>query len=186
MASTKPALAEWIPKSEAARLLGVGMRQIERREQNGLIEKRTMPRLPTESTGRVLYSRADVAALKAGTPNMHARPVAENRQNSQNGSNGPTELARIPAGRARAALERGQDVSANAIAGHLLSVIAAKYAAPPAPKPWLTLDEAYEYSGLPKNYLLAEARAGRPFALNVGDNARPRWRFNREALGAGK
>jgi hypothetical protein len=65
------------------------------------------------------------------------------------------------------------------------------------PKPWLTLGEAAEFSGLPKAWLLAVARLGHPesaadraycdphgtvVAVNVGSEARASWRFNREAL----
>ncbi len=51
-----------------------------------------------------------------------------------------------------------------------------------APKPWLTLDEAAEYSGLPKAYLLTLARGGCDLARNVGTEKRASWRFNRDAL----
>lgn len=54
------------------------------------------------------------------------------------------------------------------------------------PKPWLTLDEAAAWSGLPKSWLLAQARADSLMSsvviINVGTRERPRWRFNREAL----
>jgi hypothetical protein len=55
------------------------------------------------------------------------------------------------------------------------------------PKSWLTLDEAAEASGLPKAWLLAQARLGEAsakcvMAINVGSERRVLWRFNREAL----
>ena len=54
----------------------------------------------------------------------------------------------------------------------------------PAPKPWLDLKGAVEYSGLPASYLLSQARAGKPWAINVGSEKQARWRFNRDALAA--
>lgn len=56
-------------------------------------------------------------------------------------------------------------------------------------KPWLTLAEAVEYSGLPKSWLLAQAReggllCGGQMAINVGTPKQPRWRFSREVLDA--
>lgn len=83
---------------------------------------------------------------------------------------------------------------------------------PPEPaRPWLTLAEAAEYSGLPASWLLGVARADaalqaemdrmasmnggesvgsvvarhpvRVVAVNVGTAKRAAWRFNREALG---
>ena len=53
---------------------------------------------------------------------------------------------------------------------------------PPQPKPWLTLSEAEAYSGLPRAWLIAQARAGALRAVNVGHGAREFWRFNREGL----
>jgi hypothetical protein len=65
----------------------------------------------------------------------------------------------------------------------LLAALARAFPAPaPVVRPWLTLREADAYSGLPAPYLLAQARAGAPFARNVGQGTRPRWRFNRDAL----
>lgn len=49
-------------------------------------------------------------------------------------------------------------------------------------RPWLTLPEAAEVSGLPAGWLLAQAKAGAGFALNVAAGARAHWRFNRAAL----
>jgi predicted DNA-binding transcriptional regulator AlpA len=57
---------------------------------------------------------------------------------------------------------------------------------PREPKPWLTLAEAAEFSGLPKSWLLREARAGSPLARNVSGGvdamAAAAYRFSREAL----
>jgi hypothetical protein len=66
--TTKPTAA-WIPKAAAAKLLNVSTRQIERRQRDGAIQKQTT------ATGQVLYSRADVEALKAGSPRAHPRVV---------------------------------------------------------------------------------------------------------------
>lgn len=49
-------------------------------------------------------------------------------------------------------------------------------------RPWLTLAEAVEYSGLPASYLLAQARAGKARAINVGSGIREFWRFHRASL----
>lgn len=55
--------------------------------------------------------------------------------------------------------------------------------APAAPvKPWLTLEEAAEYSGLPRGWLLSQARGGSAIALDVGMAGRSAWRFSRSRL----
>jgi hypothetical protein len=43
---------------------------------------------------------------------------------------------------------------------------------------WVSLEEAATRSGLPKSYLVAQAKAGAPFALNVSASGkRASWRF---------
>jgi predicted site-specific integrase-resolvase len=51
-----------------------------------------------------------------------------------------------------------------------------------APKPWLDVKAAADYSGLPASYLVQAAREGKIRAVNVGKGAREFWRFNREGL----
>jgi hypothetical protein len=50
-------------------------------------------------------------------------------------------------------------------------------------KPWLTLDEAVEYSGLPRGWLLSQAKAGAGFASDFGSGRRRSFRFHRDSLG---
>lgn len=196
---------EWLSKAHAAKFLGVSLRQIERREAQGAIEKRTLPRLATESTGRVLYSRADLVALKNGTPNTHARAVdpepeesdtsqavSERLNPSQNGN--PTALAVVQSSASRIRELEGwaaKNESLMVVQDRLIEVLSKTPTLPapaaPAPKPWLTLEEAVEYSGLPRGYLLKRAREGWDAAVDVSTGgAHQFWRFNRAALGAGK
>ena len=76
MPAPKPALeADWLPKPAAAKLLGVAVRQLERRTRQGYIESRREERQINQTTAPVVYSRVDILALKAGKPNIHAREV---------------------------------------------------------------------------------------------------------------
>lgn len=55
----------------------------------------------------------------------------------------------------------------------------------PVRRPWLTLDEASEYSGLPKRWLMEQALLGEKafvLAIDVGTEKQPRWRFSRRSL----
>lgn len=55
--------------------------------------------------------------------------------------------------------------------------------APEAPaRPWLTVDEAAEYTGLPASFLAAMIAGGKLAALDVGVRAGGRWRVNRRDL----
>jgi len=58
--------------------------------------------------------------------------------------------------------------------------------APPVPhdRPWLTLDEAAEYSGLPASYLLQMVGDRRLAALDVGVRPGGRFRISRRAIDA--
>jgi hypothetical protein len=64
---------------------------------------------------------------------------------------------------------------------HFLASVLQAYPAQ-RPKPWLTLAEAAEFSGLPQSYLLTQARAGSIRAVNVGTPKQQRWRFHRAGL----
>lgn len=182
MPAPKPAdaVGEWLAKPAAAKLLGASLRQLERRERQGYIEKRVTPRGPMERAARVLYSRADIIALKAGTPNSYARvaPVKEPAPRAAK----PTVVSN-DTGAALAVVDHSTEIFA-ALLGKLATVFPTPTPSAEPPRPWLTLDEAVEYSGLPRAFLLAEARAGSsPFALNVGTTGRgARYRFNRDAL----
>jgi hypothetical protein len=76
---------------------------------------------------------------------------------------------------------RGPDPFAG-LAAHLAQLSQAFPSKPATVGAWLTLDAAAEASGLPKSYLLAQAKLGAPYALNVGSAERPRWRFRTESM----
>jgi hypothetical protein len=82
-----------------------------------------------------------------------------------------TSRARVPA------LSSGDPLA-------LMTAALARIVPPPAPvvKPWLTLSEAVDYSGLPARYLVQSAIEGSIRAVNVGTGDKAFWRFNREAL----
>ena len=150
---------KWVPKAEAAKILGVSIRQIEHRAQKGEIRKRKLPKQAWEKIGRVLYADADLQAILSGDASEQAAalrtpPPARVPQ-------APPVLA-LPAALIDALRERRE----------------------PAPRPWLTLKEAEAWSGLPAAFLLAQARRGAPYAVNVGQGSREFWRFNRDGLNA--
>jgi hypothetical protein len=166
----------WVPKQEAAAFLGVSVRQLERLAARGYCEVETRGR--DRGRGKMaVYSRVDLLAYKAGSPNQHAVPVesvdpaAGGAPQSPAGS--PLALVRSPKG--------GDDV--RSVALYLAQLVAGATAAAPAPaRPWLSVEEAAEFSGLPAAFLRRQAAAGVPWVVNVGTDERPRWRFNRDAL----
>jgi hypothetical protein len=157
--------SEWLSKADAAAFLNVSPRQIERRAAQGYVETRRLPRRPTERSERVEYSLADLAAIREGRPNQHGIPEPA----GDNAAGDPPE----PVAKSTALARRGLEFDWKAIEGLL---------APRPPKPWLTLDEAVMFSGLPKGWLMREARKGSPLALNVGSAKRASFRFSRELL----
>lgn len=107
--------------------------------------------------------------------------------------------ARDPVTKRRQAIFRAEDVArlADAVASRksavrpetaALSHIRTLPPALPAPeapgRPWLTVDEAAEYTGLPASFLAARIADGKLAALDVGVRAGGRWRVNRRDLDA--
>lgn len=141
---------EWIPKAEAAELLGVSTREIERKAAAGRIRTNKV-RLEGDRSDRTVYSVDDVQRVK------------------QEREAGVMQLA--PRGLPPA--PEANPVFA-ALAGQLL-----RNSAPRIEKPWLSLDEAAEYSGLPQTMLASALRAGGVYALGRGPKT---WRVQRSSL----
>jgi hypothetical protein len=182
------AVDEWIDGREAARLLGLSERHVNRRAAAGYIRKRTLPRKPNEKGSTVVYSYDDVMGLKDGNPTLHE-----------------VEKPAPPAKRATAEAMLTAAPQAETLRGlaEYLSVLTANVTALNAPpvssdtgKPWLTLAEASEFSGLPVAYLRKEARRSLQMPLfptpgeaphtfvvrNVGSLTNERFMFSRESL----
>lgn len=183
MPAAKTAHKRWVPKEEAAIMLGISRRQIERREQQGYLEKRIEPRQPNERTARVSYALDDIQALKAGKPNVHARIVPDGESMPAVPETGTASiaLAPIPPHRAPQGGRSAEPFLAE-IAAQLARIAVPAPLAAPALKAWIPLADAADYSGLPASFLRAKALSGVPWAENVGTEKRPRFRFNREML----
>lgn len=73
--------------------------------------------------------------------------------------------------------------TAVAVQSHAVSKPLHTSALPAHLRPWLTLDEAEERSGLTRRWLLARAKSGAEGIRDMGGPAKGgRWRFHREAL----
>lgn len=172
----------WVEKDDAAELLRVTVRSIERLAAAGRLRKQTLPREKSDTSARVFYSREDLLALKAGTPNEYGEkpthydnagryPVpiyAEGVSNDAAPQLPQTALATSPPS------EFMRD---------LVAALAARLSQTPAvaPKAWLNLAEAAEASGLTARYLLANVDYLQ--ALDLGAHTRGgRWRFRLDAL----
>jgi hypothetical protein len=139
---------EWVSKIEAAKMLGVRERQVEKRAQQGWIQLRYLPRLPTERSRRVQYWRADIEALLAGTPNQYGEAVSSEPSAPEVRAPRPVALSVRPAPPHGTATAHAQVDFFAGLAVKLagLSELALKYG-PPQTKAWLTFSEAIEYSG---------------------------------------
>lgn len=162
---------DWLEKEPAAKRLGVGMRQLENRAAKGEIRKSKMERQPHERAARVLYSIQDIDAIKAGKPNQYGEVDAPAEAKSD------LQKQLIKSGD----FANSADPFAG-LAAHLAKLSAAFPSAAEPAKPWLSLKEAAEYSGLPAAWLLEQARAGQLRAVNTGKGSREFWKFNRAAL----
>lgn len=176
--AAEPALSETLSKREVVEYLGKSKRTIEIYIADG--------RLACEyfngPNGRTaVFRRAIVEALKRDLDTPMYRATKEAASASFNQGN--LHLSKEPS----AALVPAAPDPFAGLAAHLAKLAAAFPAPAPVVKPWLTVDEAAEVSGLPQAWLLKQARknghgAKCIVAMNVGTEKRAVWRFSREAL----
>jgi hypothetical protein len=167
-----PDLSAWPTQTEAAVQLGTNERTIRRWIEAGrlragkrpvagakpqtVIDPDSIKRLQAErERGKPVVMPAPEATIRDPDNLPHAMPDVR--------ING--ELARI-------------DPFAG-LAAHLAK-LAAYYPTPPPtlPGPFISLEEAAAISGMPKSWLLAQAKAGVPWAINISTGKRARWRFS--------
>lgn len=203
MAQPKLVESEWITKQEAAKMLGVHLRQVEKRISQGYIEKRFLPRKMNERQARVEVSRRDVEALKAGTPN-HTEQVAEPEPKKIDAgmkkalaqyvgaglpaltTEGSFAMPLIPEAQLKALCAQTEaSLSLNKAWSALAEHLAKLSAAFPPPRrdwpAWLTLEDAAEYSGLPAPELKRLLNEGLVYSFGRGPKT---WRVQRAALDA--
>jgi excisionase family DNA binding protein len=162
--SPVPAPASWPTQTEAAMLLGTGERTIRRWIDAGRLKSALRP-----APGRkpvVVVDPEDVEKLR-----VERQPPALIQDYASAASNDTG----VPAIR-----EQMPDAIAR-----LAEALAAFRPEPAAPalKPWLTLEEAALFSGLPKSFLLTQAKTGKyKPAVDVGRRKGGRWRFRRDLL----
>jgi hypothetical protein len=110
-----------------------------------------------------VYSVEDIEALLSGTPNYYPPDAS---------SAAPMRIAHavIPAAALPAPAETTEET------GDVEPALDHS-------RPWLTLAQAAEYSGLPESYLRGVAEGGNIAAIDVGIRPGGRWRFHRDSLG---
>lgn len=137
---------------------------------------------PNGKTG--IFQRTDVEALKVEleTPTYRAVHPGE-RERSRDGYQSLQLVAPSAAGTAMAQIAQQQQQTGGVLA--LLTEHLAKLAAPHReelglrmPGPFVTLAEAAKISGMPATWLLAQAKAGVPWAVNIGTGKKAFWRFS--------
>jgi hypothetical protein len=187
-----PKIEDWVSAEEAAEMLGVNVRQVQKRAKAGYLAKTYLPRLPNERQGRVRYARADVTALLAGTPN-HCEGVTAKKAGTEfpgPTGDGAADLERIRTHLQLAALPDPE----LEFRKHVMELIAAEKLerrARSEPRAWLTLTEAAEYCGLEEQTLVnickaSNVRAIDASGLDVGMETRKSsaWRVQRASLDA--
>lgn len=166
----------WVTKREAARLLGVTERQIDRHRDAGRVRFERRPRQPHESQAPVFYRLDDLEAIQRGEPRYW--PVVEKTQ-----PNGAARDAGAPQSETSSASSPAVLPKAAAPPEWLMRIFGA---ASPAPPPfWLDLRAAAKYSGLTEGFLrrIAPVLEQRGDVIDVSPSpARHSWRFLRAAL----
>lgn len=156
---------EWMLKEDAAKFLGTNTRSVERRARQGTVQKRCLPRLPHERQARVVYLRSDLEAILKG----EAR--APERELPGEGRTQTTALALMGTG--------GKMDPWRGLAAHLAHLSAAY--THPVTKAWLGLDEAAEYSGLPRRIIAELVSTSQIDSIGRGPKT---WRIRRASLDA--
>jgi hypothetical protein len=146
---------EWWTRERAAQELGCDLRKLRKLAQGGRIRRQHVPPGPGRPYQSVLYHAGDVVAYKA----------------ERAAGDGAPGLPWV----------RPAEAPASAMP-QALALLAERLAPPVRVRRWLTLDEAVEYSGLPRAYLLMLTREGAPCVRDVSAGTRPRWRFDRDLL----
>ena len=165
----QPDLSSWPTHTEAAAQLATNERTIRRWIEAGRLKAAYRP-----AAGRKPIAVVDPADIERLRTERQPVLLVEAVQTSTNPDSMPdVRIAPAPGS------PRGGDPFAG-LAAHLARLAAAFPAA--QPKPWLTLSEAEAYSGLPRAWLIAQARSGALRAVNVGQGTKEFWRFNREGL----
>ena len=143
---------EYISKQLAAESLGLSPRRLLEISQTGQI-KRRYARDPVTKRRQAIFRAADVARL--------ADEIASRKCSVR-----PEAAAR----------------SESAALSHIRTVPPALPQLERPARPWLTVDEAADYTGLPASFLASMIAAGKLAALDVGVRAGGRWRVNRRDL----
>lgn len=148
----------WISRADALARLKISARSLRRVAQEGEIRRKLLKPVPGRPHQQMLYAGDDVDAYIA---RLEGRAIPAGVA-----SDGALALRGAPAALVPAILARLLGSSQPAA----------------VEKPWLTLAEATEFSGLPASYLLSIARSTEVRGIvNVAsmDSARHRWRFSR-------
>lgn len=164
---------DWLPTREAAQLLGVQPRALQRQAQMYPLQFPRKPeRMGSNKSLNTLYDKAALLAFK------------ERREGGQSAAHYEAvlrgEIIDTPQALAVQAPGAG---TWNGLALELLAANLAQLrnTVAPQPKLFMTVKEAWEYSGLPALYLSNQAKAGK-LGINVGTRKRKKFRFSAEEL----
>ena len=170
---------EWIPSLEAAHILGIGERELQRKAKRYPKQlTRKTQRLGPQRQLSALYLRSDLMAFR----DRQAKgidPASAERLIPGETEGADVPDAAVPPTGESLALERLNTGDPLTRLAELLARLSAHYQ--PQPKPWMTLSEAAEYSGLPKGYLLGLCRQNK-LGTDVGRRRGGRFRISRKQL----
>lgn len=156
-------------KPEVVEYLGKSKRSIEMYVAAGRLKVKYF----SGNNGKTaLFERAEVEAFKQVLTGTWDR-VIDLDCGPKSGS--PAKLIQIEKALVPAPTDSRVDSISDAILLSLLRGVPA--AQPTMPGPFVGLADAVAISGMPASWLLAQARAGVPWAVNVGTGKKAFWRF---------
>jgi excisionase family DNA binding protein len=163
-----PEYSDWLTKQEAADAIGVSTKTIEKFSAEGKLQsaKRSQPGRPPAA----VYHPGDVEALRKER-NPDAQPFVLPRESQALQTTSPTASPTSQIVVASAVLD------ALGLAARAMTDAVGK---PEPPRLFLTLDQAAEFSGLPRSYLRELMREEKLPAIKTGRG----WRIRRRDLEA--
>jgi len=170
MATPQTQHDEWIDSEKACKILGLKLRAFQRKVQSGFVRRQILPPSADHNRQQALYSLEDVMNLKESKDNGASFAVAHTS----------APLAAI-APTTAIALRDLQQTALQALARSV------QQETKPPDKPWLTLKEAADYSGLPEHWLRRRCKESalgfeKPLGINVASLKRPKWMIKRTDL----
>lgn len=168
-----PDLSAWPTQTEAAVRLATNERTIRRFIAAGRLRAEKRPVVGAKP--QTVIDPEDVARVRA--EREREKPVVI--ESGHEPDRMPDAMPDVRTGTELSRIEPAAAALAELFAGAARALAAAQQVpVPTLPGPFVSLAEAVTLSGMPASWLIAQAKAGAPWAVNIGQGKKAFWRFS--------